>query len=159
MQGAADTQNAAVEGEKLVPDDFDWQAAEQAAAADFAAAHVDRSTLRLDDGGSDVAELLHFDEAADTIAIERVQDVEATLEWCKGRYNEGLANRHCEFRHIASIPTNALQIWGEKTYGAGSLPAEWWLKKEYHHLVIRATHDSDLSGFRTLSGNYARRGE
>jgi hypothetical protein len=152
---ATDTQNAAVEGDKLVADDFDWQAAEQAAAADFERAHVDSNTLVLDTG-SDVTERLHFDPMGESFAIERVQDVEATLEWCKGRYNEGLVNQHCEFRQFASLPTNVLEIWGRNR---GLTDPAWYLKPEYQSLVVEAAHDRDLSGFRTLAGDYRRRGE
>jgi hypothetical protein len=155
MAEVVDTENAAAEGDKLVPGDFDWQAAETAAASDFEAAHLDSDTLLLDRSGG-VTERLHFDPMGESFALERVQDVEATLEWCRGRYNAGLANSHCEFRHYASLPVAVLEIWGKSR---GITQPDWYLKKENEKLLVEAAHDRDLSGFRTLAGNFMRRGE
>ena len=129
-----------------------------AAAAELEEALLDDGSMLLErDAFSGAVEKLHFDEGADTFTIERVVDVEPVLDWCKGRYNEGIANRHCEFRQIASIPPEVLELWARlKRY---NLPGQWYLQKQYHHLVVEAAHDRDLSGFRTLAGEFRRRGD
>lgn len=131
-------------------------AAEIAAAeADLRAARIDASTMLLGvDPDTGARETLHHDESADTFVIQRVEDVEPVLEWAKGRYNEGIANRHSEFRQIAEVPYSVLDIWGK----ARGLPDGWYFKKEFDHLVMDAVHDRDLSGFRTLPGEFRRRG-
>jgi hypothetical protein len=137
--------------------DAEITAAEIAAAeAELRAARIDGSRMLLErDAETGAREILHFDEGEGTFSIERVADVEPVLEWCKGRYNEGIANRHCEFRPLASLPTVVLDIRGK----ARGLPDGWYLKKEYQREVLNAAHDPDLSGFRTMSGEFRRRGE
>jgi hypothetical protein len=135
-----------------VPSEAEFVAEAARAEESFRAARIDENRVLIDETDG-VREILHLD--GDKFAIERVQDVEETLEWCKGRYNEGLVNRNCEFRQIASLPENALVIWGK---GRGIDVPNWYLKKEYQDLVVEAAHDRDLSGFRTLPGHYSRRG-
>lgn len=127
-----------------------------AAHAEWKAAEIDRASMVLERNEYGT-ETLHFDESDNSFTIQRVQDVEPILDWCKGRYNEGIANQHCEFRQIASLPPGALDVWA-RSNGYG-LPDGWYLKKQYHHLVMQAAHDRDLSGFRTLHGDFRRRGE
>jgi hypothetical protein len=134
-----------------VPTEAEFAEAERVAAG-FEAARIAENRVVLEDVDG-AREILHLED--DKFVIERVEDVESTLDWCKGRYNEGLANRHCEFRHFASIPETALLIWGK---GRGITVPNWYMKKEYHDLVVEAAHDRDLSGFRTLSGNFSKRG-
>lgn len=100
---------------------------------------VSRETLTFDGDGS--AHLL------------KVEDVESVLEWCKGRFNEGIVDRHCEFRQMASVPVSALEMWASAK-GHKGLPAGWMYQKRYHELVVRAAHDSDLAGFRTMPGEF-----
>lgn len=145
------------EAERVAWEDQEVREAEVSAVrAEWDAATLDRNRMVLEENQYGT-ETLHFDEGENTFTIERVQDVEPILDWCKGRFNEGIANRHCEFRQIASLPPGALDVWA-RANGYG-LPDGWYLQKQYHHLVMRAAHDSDLSGFRTLHGDFRRRGE
>src|ERR1700730_5126644 len=122
-----------------------------ASRAETEAAVIDGTSMLLerDAGGT---EYLHFED--DGFTIERVVDVEPVLDWCKGRFNAGLANSLSEFRQIASLPPSVLDIWGK----VRGLPPQWYSLKEYHNLVVQAAHDRDLSGFRTLAGHFIRRG-
>jgi hypothetical protein len=116
------------------------------------AAVLDGSTMSLGHGEDGAVERLHFDDVENTVTLSRVDDVQSVLDWCKGRFNAGLADSLSEFRQIASIPPDVLAIWANaKGY---KLPADWMLRKDYHDLVIAAAHDRDLSGFRTLAGTY-----
>lgn len=138
-------------------DDAEITQAEIAAAeAELRAATIDANRMLLDDDEYG-REILFEDPSDGTITIERVVDVEPVLEWCRGRYNEGIANAHSEFRQIASLPPEALDVWA-KARGY-RLPQNWYLKREYEALVMAAVHDRDLSGFRTLAGEYRRRGQ
>lgn len=92
-----------------------------------------------------------FEEDGDTFHIERVEDVEGVLDWCKGRFNEGLANAKCEFRQIASYPPVILEIFGKKR---GVTDPAWYLKRGSEDLMKELLLDRDLSGFRTLAGRY-----
>lgn len=106
-------------------------------------------------------EYAHFDEqTGDLLHVERVEDVESVLDWCRGRFNAGLANRHCEFRHVGSYPQGVLEIFGRK-YGikrahesetyANAVTRALGKDKELTKLLV---NDRDLSGFRTLPGTY-----
>jgi hypothetical protein len=108
----------------------------------------------VDDGAeTGVKEIAHFDPTTgDLLALERVEDVEAVLEWCKGRYNEGLVNRHSEFRQVGSYPANVISIF-EKKHGLKPGEAAIALGKD-KHLTNKLLNDPDLSGFRTLAGRY-----
>lgn len=119
------------------------------AQAELAAARLDGSSMTLGEDVSGASETLHFDDTEDTFTIKRVEDVEATLDWCKGRYNEGLANRHCEFRHVARIPVNVLILWGRMR---GLTDPAWYLQKNAEPLIKEVLADRDLCGFRTLPG-------
>lgn len=138
-------------------DDATITEAEIAAAnAELRAATIDSDRLLLEDDEYG-REILFQDPSDGTFTIERIVDVEPVLEWCKARYNEGLANRHCEFRHMASLPPTALDMWARAQ--GYRLPSQWYLQKEFADLVTRAAHDRDLSGFRTLAGDFRRRGQ
>jgi hypothetical protein len=153
------TLNAWVEGELPA---VTLEADEIAAAErEFADAQLEDGSLLLDrDPDSGAVEKLTFDEMAGTFTIERVADVEPVLDWCKGRFNEGVANRFSEFRHIASLPPEVLDLWPLAHFGPNhGLPAQWYLKPEYHHLVLKAAHDPDFGGFRTAPGHFIRRGD
>lgn len=122
------------------------------AQAEFAAARaarLDGTSMALGEDVGGGSETLHFDDTEETFTIKRVEDVEATLDWCKGRYNEGLANRHCEFRHVARIPVNVLILWGRMR---GLTDPAWYLQKNAEPLIKEVLADRDLCGFRTLPG-------
>lgn len=121
------------------------------AEAELAAARLDGSSMTLGEDVAGASETLHFDDTEKTFTVERVEDVESTLDWCKGRYNEGLANRHCEFRHVARIPVNVLILWGRMR---GFTDPAWYLQKSAMPLIKEVLADRDLSGFRTLPGHY-----
>jgi hypothetical protein len=149
--------NAHIEGESLESWLADFTPEEIARAEREAEAALDdmgNFVLERDEFGS---ETLHIDEGEQKLHIERVADVEPVLDWCKAHYSAKVANSHCEFRQLASLPPSVLDIWGRANYPG--LPDQWWQLKRYHHLVIKAAHDSDLSGFRTMAGNYIRRGD
>lgn len=106
-------------------------------------------------------EYAHFDPVTgDLLHVERVEDVEKVLDWCKGRFNEGLANHHCEFRHVGSYPQGVLEIFGRKhgikraneseTYAHAAMRV---LGKD-EELTKLLVNDRDLSGFRVLPGRY-----
>lgn len=138
-------------------DDAEITQAEIAASeAELRAATIDANRMLLDDDEYG-REILFEDPSDGTFTIERVVDVEPVLEWCKGRFNEGIAQQHCEFRQIASLPPAALDVWARAR--GYRLPDGWYLKREYEGLVMDAAHDRDLSGFRTLAGEYRRRGQ
>jgi hypothetical protein len=144
----------------LDPEDVVLTPAEIAAhERELEAARIDGTRMLLETGPAGERTILHMGDGADEFVLERVVDVEPVLEWCKGRYNEGIANRHCEFRHMGSFPPEVLELWGIQRYGRGGLPDGWYYLKDYHHLVIEAAHDRDLAGFRTLHGDFRRRGE
>jgi hypothetical protein len=129
-------------------DDELTQAEIAASDAELAAARIgERDYLVETDNVA--RETLHFDEAG--AHLRRVEDVESVLEFCKQRYSEGIVNRFCEFRHMAELPVSALEVWAAAN-GHRGLPAGWMYQKQYHDLVIRAAHDSDLAGFRTAPG-------
>lgn len=108
----------------------------------------------VDDGvETGVKEIAHFDDTTgDLLALQRVQDVEGVLNWCKGRYNEGLVNRHSEFRQVASYPRGAIEIFAKK-WGLPSDEVERLLIKD-KKLTDKLLSDPDLSGFRTLPGRF-----
>jgi hypothetical protein len=150
-----DRTNAQVEGFDV---DFEKEfSPEEIARADREAeAALDAmGNFLLEDDPAYGSERVVWDEGENKLHIVRSQDVESTVEWCKGRYNEGIVNRHSEFRQFASLPPNALAIWGAANYPG--LPDVWWELKQYHNLVLKAAHSRDLGYFRTLAGNYIRR--
>lgn len=128
--------------------DEQWERDGKVAAERFRKARIDDNRFVLDETDG-IREVLHFD--GDTVSLERVQDVESVLEWCKGRYNEGLANKHCEFRHVASIPTTVIDLYAKLYLGP---QAQWsdLLKRENDGLFKQMLNDRDLSGFRSLGG-------
>jgi hypothetical protein len=138
--------------EALVPEltDEEWAAEQKAAFAAYKAAQLPNGNLLLDDGSeSGIREEVTYDTADERVVIKRVEDVEPVLDWCKGRYNEGLVNRHSEFRHVGRYPVNVLNIfakkWGFPDYGACLKDKE---------MMNRLINDSDLAYFRTLPGRY-----
>lgn len=104
------------------------------------------------DAPGDPTEYAHFDADGNLVALEREEDVESVLEWAKARYNEGLADRHCEFRHVGSYPANVLEIFARKN-GIPPGQIQSALGKD-QELTKRLLNDRDLSGFRTLAGRY-----
>jgi hypothetical protein len=120
------------------------------AAAEFRAAAVDSNTFLLEQDADGTREYLHYDEQEQTFSIRRVADVSGVLDWCKGRFNEGLANRHCEFRHVASFPPEVLAIWAREN-GIDPRYVTQALGKD-RDLTKRLLNNRDLSGFRTLAG-------
>lgn len=131
--------------------DAEWEAERQKARAEFEAAQIDDSSLFMEEVDG-IREILHFDEGEQKFHLERVADVEPVLEWCKGRYNEGLASRFCEFRHVGRYPWVIVQIFAKKW----GVKDPWAMLKD-KEMVNRLLSDSDLSLFRTLPGNYSRR--
>jgi hypothetical protein len=115
---------------------------------------VDKVLIQAEgDDPNGVQEVAHFDQTTgDLIGIERVQDVEPVLEWCRGRYNEGIVNRHCEFRLVGSYPPNIIEIFAGKN-GLTFDQVIGALGKD-KDLTNRLLGDSDLSHFRTLAGRY-----
>jgi hypothetical protein len=98
-------------------------------------------------------EYAHFDkQTGDLLCLEREEDVESVLEWCKGRYNDGLANSLCEFRHVARFPHNVIHIFAKK-WGIDPNQIVAALGKD-KDLTSKLLNDRDLGGFRTLPGTY-----
>lgn len=154
-QIAPDRTNAHIEGEAFDLSDFTPE--EIAAATREADAALDDMGNFVLERGPDGTETLHIDETEGRITIERVADVEPTLDWCKANYSAKVANSHSEFRQLASLPPSVLDLWAKgKNLG---LPDQWWQLKQYHHLVIEAAHDSDLSGFRLMAGRYMKKAD
>lgn len=130
----------------------DWRAAEAAAKAELAAAHIDRNRMLLEEHADGRREVLHYDEAEDRFAIEIVRDVEPTIEWVKGRYDETMANRHrSEFWHVGSYPEEIFLLYGKAN---GISDPNWHMKREYDELFQRAINDSGYGRFRTMGGRF-----
>jgi len=127
------------------PSDDLTQAEIAASDAELAAARIGDRDYLVEDG-----ETLHFDDQG-AAHLHRVEDVTEILEWCKSRFNEGIVNLYCDFRHMAELPVSALEMWAAAN-GHRGLPAGWMYQKQYHDLVIRAAHDRDLAVFRTAPG-------
>lgn len=126
-----------------IPDDSEFVKDEQTIASDGGI---------LIDTSDGIAETLHFDEGEQKFHLRRVEDVESVLDWCKGRYSEGLVNRYCEFRHVGRYPFTVVQIFA-KRWGFD----DPWAMLKNREMVDRLIADSELSYFRTLPGNYSRR--
>jgi hypothetical protein len=148
-----DRTNAQIEGFEVE----DFTPAEIAQAEREADAALDDMGRFVLERGPEGSETVLIDEADGALRLLRSVDVEPTLDWCKGHYSQAVVDRHCEFRQLASLPPSVLDLWARaKNYG---LPDQWWQMKRYHHLVIDAAHDSELSGFRLMGGEYRRGGE
>lgn len=119
------------------------------ARAEFEAARVDENTFMVDRTEAG-AEYLKYNPSDDTFTIVHADDPASVLEWCKGRFNEGLANRFCEFRHVASYPPIVLEIWAKEN-GVDPRYVTQALGKD-RDLTKRLLNNRDLSGFRTLAG-------
>lgn len=131
--------------------DEQWEIERRQLRADYERAHLADGSLLVgrDDG---IQERLIFDETENRFVVEKVQDVESVLEWCRGRFNEGLANRHCEFRHVGRYPVIVLQIFAQK-WGF----SDWASCLKDKTMMHRLLNDRDLGYFRTLPGRVGRR--
>jgi hypothetical protein len=138
------------------PSEAEWAAAEREAAESFRRARLDDSRLLLDDGReSGIREEIHFDESGDGFHLVRVEDVEGTLDWAKGRYSEGLANRACEFRHVGEYPPTVIELFAKKYFGPQATYETFLHRSKHDPKVVKALlADRDLSGFRVLAGHY-----
>ena len=111
---------------------------------------MSRIRVEHNDGGVEYA---WFDDATgDLLSIEREDDVEPVLEHAKSCFNEGLVNTKCEFRRVGSYPLNVLRIFAQK-WGIDPDRVLHELGKN-HDLTMKLVNDRDLSGFRTLPGQY-----
>jgi hypothetical protein len=119
------------------------------ARAEFDAARVDSNTFLVETTEAG-AEYLKYNPAEDSFTVVHVDDPAPVLEWCKGRFNDGLANRYCEFRHVASYPPIVLEIWAREN-GIDPRYVTQALGKD-RDLTKRLLNNRDLSGFRTLAG-------
>jgi hypothetical protein len=117
---------------------------------------ADEKLLWQEDDGT----LVYFDYDAteddsfdnDKMTIRRVLDVEPLLEENKRRRNEGWVNKGSEFVQIAAFPSGAAWLYGQMR-GMG----ERWpdiLKRENFELLGDMVHERDLSGFRTVEGDF-----
>jgi len=114
---------------------------------------VSTERVHVDTTEDGLKEYAHFDkETGDLLCLEREEDVQSVLDWCKGRYNEGLANRYCEFRLVGSYPPNVVRLFAQK-WGIDPDHAVVALGKD-RDLTNKLLNDRDLSGFRTLAGRY-----
>lgn len=95
-------------------------------------------------------EFLHYDESADTFAIERVGDVEAAIKYCHERQTDGWNGygKSREWRHLGTVPDIIALKWMNE---AGLKPDQ--LKgKEFTNFIVRKLKDPDWQAFRTVSG-------
>lgn len=138
------------------PGEAELAEAQREAAEALARAHLPNGALLLDDGAeTGVREELHFDDSADGFHLVRVEDVEGTLDWAKGRYSEGLANRECEFRHVGEYPATVIELFAKKYFGPEATYETFLHRSKHDPKVVKALlADRDLSGFRTLAGHY-----
>lgn len=121
-----------------------------AAAAEFKAATIDENTLFLEDVDGR-KELLVFD--GDKVRLTVYQDLTGLQEANKAAYNTPI-NQGCEFRRFARFPASFLEAYGFNN----QLPSGWYYRKEYEGLLLRIAHDPQYRDFRTMPGNFIRRG-
>lgn len=134
----------------LTPEE--WEAERKKAALDYKLARLEDGSLFLENSDG-VTETLHFDETAQTFTIKRVEDVESVMDWCQTHYNEVQVNKHNEFRFLGRYPVTIAQVFA-KRWGFSS----WQECLKHKDMFYRLLNDRDLSKFRTIPGNYTRRG-
>lgn len=116
---------------------------------------ADEKLLWTEDDGT----LVYFDYEAsdddsfsgDVMKIRRVCDVEPLLEQNKKRQNEGW-DRKSEFVQIGAYPSGAMWLYGQMR-GLGDRWADI-MKRENCELMGEMVHERDLSGFRTVQGDF-----
>lgn len=98
-----------------------------------------------------ITEYFDFDEVTSEVTVRRVRDVEKLLETNKRIYNEGLQNRHCEFRRVGSYDELAVSMWKEWR----GIPKEVDVFRRGNERLLEAlVNDPDMQLFRTLPGRY-----
>jgi len=95
-----------------------------------------------------VTEILHYDEAAETFAIERTQDVEAIAEDVTAKHSQTLGKSKFGW-HIGAIPLAVLAKHAEER-GIANM---WDLcKPEYADEMMRLCLDRDNRKFSPTGG-------
>lgn len=122
----------------------------RAAAAEFKGAKIDENTLFLEDVDGR-KELLVFDD--DRMRLVVYEDLTGLQEANKAAYNQPI-NQGCEFRMMARFPASFLEAYGFNN----GLTRGWYYLKEYEGLLMRIAHDPQYRDFRTMPGNFIRRG-
>lgn len=95
-----------------------------------------------------IVEELHFDDGEGKAIIHRTADIEPLLDANQDAFNEGLVNKRCEFRRVASFdPVTIMEL--TRIHGADPF------KRGNEKLLERILNDPDLRKFRTLPGYVA----
>ncbi len=93
-----------------------------------------------------------YDESTDTVATKRVVDVEPILERVKQIVTEAV-DRKSEMRCIMAIPIGVAYEFAQMK----KLGPDWYRQifgKGGEALLSELVHDRDLSGFRTIRGDF-----
>ena len=129
-----------------------WEEERKKAELDYKLAKLEDGSLFLEENDG-ITETLHFDEVEQTFTIKRVEDVESVMDWCRAHYNEVHVNKHNEFRFLGRYPITIAQVFAKK-WGFPN----WQECLKHKDMFYRLISDRDLSKFRTVAGNYTRRG-
>lgn len=98
-----------------------------------------------------ITEYFDFDDLTKEVTVRRVRDVQPLIEENKRIFNEGLQNRHCEFRRIGSFDPMVVEQWKLNR----KIPKDVDVfARGNEKLLTLLVNDPDMAAFRTLPGRY-----